>query len=93
MLAIRSQVRVVGEQRGPVLRMMESFQTVMGMLALHLSGSLLSLSLSVSSDCLQLQKTNSDFTTAEPSGTTQTPTRELCTVLLGDAISPTIRVK
>ena len=48
MLAIRSQVRVVGEQRGPVLRMMESFQTVMGMLALHLSGSLLSLSLSVS---------------------------------------------
>lgn len=50
-------------------------------------------SVSLSSDCLQLLKTSSGFTTAEPSGTTQTPISVLCTVSLADATSPTIRAK
>lgn len=94
MLAIRSQVKVVDEAERPCAQDDGELPECSG----HACTSPLrffaeSVSLCVSSDCLQLLKTSSGFTTAEPLGTTQTPTSELCTVSLGDATSPTTRVK
>lgn len=90
---VRSQGKWWLRQTGLVLRMKEfpdcSGQACTSPLRIFAE----SVSLSVSTDCLQLLRTNSGFITAEPSGTTQTPTSELCTVSLGDVTSLTTRAK